>query len=54
MKGLLENSELCQMDNVIEQSQKKTKKLLANYINIMFRQSCLVNLALEDTDIYFS
>ena len=33
--GRLENSELCRMDNFIEQSQKQ--KLLINYINISFR-----------------
>ena len=31
VEGLLENSELCPMDSLIEQSQKK---LLINYTNI--------------------
>ena len=36
-----------------EQFDRTKSKLLINYININFRQRRLVNLALEDTSIYF-
>ena len=49
LSHLFEKSELCQIENLIEQSQKKT----LDYININFRQRSPVILALEDTNIYF-